>query len=534
MLFRSPEVWNQEPQTYKADIYAFAYIMYEILTTKTAFKNYNIHKLMVEVIINRNRPEMDSFVPQSFQNLIKRCWAHNPDDRPDSEEIVNLLENDESFLNESVEINDYYNYIDLVHKCQSPLDSTTQSMSVEQYMIQNSISFAKFNIMTKQTLNEIISYQKMKSKEEEEREEEEREEEEERKGEKDKRKLEDKRKGEEKDFKQKQKTNDKLIQQNTNANNSSENVSLKKLADDGDVNSMFFYAICCYKGLEIPVNKKEASIYFRRAADLGHIKSAINIAYMLYKGDGIDVDMNASADYYKMAAERGDLEAMNNYAIMICNGYAVEKNMKEAARLFKEASDKGNLGAMNNYGNVLYGGKGVPMNKKKAIEYFKKAADLGNADAMNTYANLLLIGEEVPKDKNLAFEYFEKAADEGNTFAAYNYALMLEKGDIIQVDREEIKRYLKIASKKGSSLASYRLGQHLLLENKIDEAEVYFKKAADLNHTDAAFYYGKSLFFFKDKKEGMDYLEGSCAIDNKKTKLFLFLDKMKESSCNIC
>lgn len=43
-------------------------------------------------LIQNLRPDIPRCCPNSFANVMKRCWDANPDKRPEMDEVVSLLE----------------------------------------------------------------------------------------------------------------------------------------------------------------------------------------------------------------------------------------------------------------------------------------------------------------------------------------------------------------------------------------------------------------------------------------------------------
>jgi serine/threonine protein kinase len=88
----SPETLEDAPPTKKVDVFAFGMILFELLVGESVFpKNtsvFGITKLHGQGF----RPEIPSFVSPPIANLIKSCWAVDPEKRPSFEEIFERLE----------------------------------------------------------------------------------------------------------------------------------------------------------------------------------------------------------------------------------------------------------------------------------------------------------------------------------------------------------------------------------------------------------------------------------------------------------
>ncbi|KAI0565216.1 Serine/threonine protein kinase [Gracilaria domingensis] len=91
----APEIMELKPYTPAADVYSFGIVMYEMYTGRFPFAKKTPIQVMFHVV-EGNRPPFceEDRVPKILENLIKKCWAQNPDDRPSFEEILNILTSD--------------------------------------------------------------------------------------------------------------------------------------------------------------------------------------------------------------------------------------------------------------------------------------------------------------------------------------------------------------------------------------------------------------------------------------------------------
>ncbi|GES95362.1 kinase-like domain-containing protein [Rhizophagus clarus] len=89
----SPEVLKGKPYTQPADIYSSGMIMYVIATGRQPFADFAHDEALVLNIYNGIRPEIsEKLVPKCYIDLMKRCWDSNPNNRPNSVEIKEMIE----------------------------------------------------------------------------------------------------------------------------------------------------------------------------------------------------------------------------------------------------------------------------------------------------------------------------------------------------------------------------------------------------------------------------------------------------------
>ena len=89
--YLAPEVLLKNPYTKESDIYSFGMIMWEFTTGKKPFYDRpHDHYLMLD-ILNGERPQITDDTPEFYVKLMKRCWDHNPENRPTAKEIYDCL-----------------------------------------------------------------------------------------------------------------------------------------------------------------------------------------------------------------------------------------------------------------------------------------------------------------------------------------------------------------------------------------------------------------------------------------------------------
>ena len=63
----------------KSDVYAFAIVLWEILTRKPPFSNVrSFEEFLDDVIDNHKRPPLPEDIDTTIKSLIQGCWAGDP------------------------------------------------------------------------------------------------------------------------------------------------------------------------------------------------------------------------------------------------------------------------------------------------------------------------------------------------------------------------------------------------------------------------------------------------------------------------
>jgi serine/threonine protein kinase len=77
----APELFNKEPNSTAADVYATGVVFWEIAARKIPFEGNNLAQI-VHKVYNGERETIPTETPPQFASLISRCWAQRSADRP--------------------------------------------------------------------------------------------------------------------------------------------------------------------------------------------------------------------------------------------------------------------------------------------------------------------------------------------------------------------------------------------------------------------------------------------------------------------
>lgn len=124
-IYLPPEINLEKTKTStkSGDVYAFSLIVYEILTNEAPFKSFND---LYKKINNGDRPEIPSFVPECYQDLIERCWSEEPEKRPTFDEIVEELSTENGYITDLVDENEFLNYKFYIEETKSTFNENSR------------------------------------------------------------------------------------------------------------------------------------------------------------------------------------------------------------------------------------------------------------------------------------------------------------------------------------------------------------------------------------------------------------------------
>ena len=112
-IFMSPEIWTNGEYSKSSDVYAFAFIVFEIMTFEKPYSNINVFSLALKVK-NSIRPEFKVYVPEAYKNLIIRCWSQEPSNRPMFDQILIELKTNPEYITEKVNENEFRKYVKFI------------------------------------------------------------------------------------------------------------------------------------------------------------------------------------------------------------------------------------------------------------------------------------------------------------------------------------------------------------------------------------------------------------------------------------
>lgn len=76
--------------TKKSDIYSLGITFFEIAAREFPYEGCNSFHIQ-NIVMENKRPKMPRAVPEKFSALMQWCWKHEPQERPEAEEVIKAL-----------------------------------------------------------------------------------------------------------------------------------------------------------------------------------------------------------------------------------------------------------------------------------------------------------------------------------------------------------------------------------------------------------------------------------------------------------
>jgi len=90
--YTAPEVLKSQKYDFKADVFSFGVILWEIHARKIPYSDMNQMQIAVAVATQDYRPPPPKHCPAPFWQLMQHCWQTKPRERPSFAEILSQLE----------------------------------------------------------------------------------------------------------------------------------------------------------------------------------------------------------------------------------------------------------------------------------------------------------------------------------------------------------------------------------------------------------------------------------------------------------
>lgn len=246
----------------------------------------------------------------------------------------------------------------------------------------------------------------------------------------------------------------------------------------------------------------------------------------LYSTKDTPPDLEKAFALMQLEAETGNGFAMHDLGKMLLSGLGCDKDEEAAQQWFEkaleafiqeEANIKNPAYLQYRIGKMYAFGYGANQDYLQAAQWYEKAVAQKNVFAAYSLGSLYHRGQGVAQDEDHAYALFLMAANDNkkpNAYAAYTLGHMCREGVGTAASKEQSDNwyrrsytgFLSIEEIIADDKLYYRLGQMNLsgtgTETDLEKAEFYFRKAADLNNTDAL--YGLGKLYLNKSYDGYD------------------------------
>ncbi|KAL3644894.1 serine threonine-protein kinase [Castilleja foliolosa] len=90
--YMAPEVLDGKPYNRKCDVYSFGICLWEIYCCDMPYSDLSFAEVSCAIVQQVLRPEIPRCCPGGFTSIMRKCWAAKPENRPEMDEVVKLLE----------------------------------------------------------------------------------------------------------------------------------------------------------------------------------------------------------------------------------------------------------------------------------------------------------------------------------------------------------------------------------------------------------------------------------------------------------
>lgn len=311
-------------------------------------------------------------------------------------------------------------------------------------------------------------------------------------------------------------------------------VNLNKAANGGHRDALTLLSVLHINSLYGKTDFVLGKKYAEKAYESGDNLAGYVLGW-IYRGlGGHEEDIEKSNAYFEAAFKKliklSDQNSFwrNELARLYMVGVFVKKDEIKWYELTKKGVTEGNSVALRFLANQNLLGLGTEKNLQKGLDSAIKSAEAGNADAMYLLSEIYDSDYVVERDWDKSQYWLYKALDNNSSDALkkYGYSLLAKKhtesywGNLVRHNLSI--KYLEMASMAGNIEAMFYSGQFYdvgkltmkkgndsyVHEPNWSSAFLWYKKAADLGHSESQIKVGEFYFFgYKSIKQSFEYAE---------------------------
>lgn len=303
------------------------------------------------------------------------------------------------------------------------------------------------------------------------------------------------------------------------------NEELRDLCINGDATALYELASRYFLGCDgvEQDHKRALELYWRVLQKQRHVGAVNRIGQLYEEGTAGEANASECVKFYEIGSHWGGDKATERLGLLYENGNFVEKNLDKAAELFQLSIYQGNKHAYFNLGDVyrkeeeyekaklcfekaiemaqeyysyiflgdFYAdGMGVEKNEEKAFRMYQLAYEHGiKEDGAYYMGKMYFFGEGVSEDNAKAYQFFSEALELGTGEANYFLGLLNYLGEdenpVVEKNADIALQYLSAVPEGMQGKANERKGYICVKEGRIEEAKMYYEKAAALGNQQA-------------------------------------------------
>ena len=240
---------------------------------------------------------------------------------------------------------------------------------------------------------------------------------------------------------------------------------LRKLADAGDEEAMYFLGTCCEKGDETEESILQAMEWYKKSAEAGCAKAFRHIGDCYFEGKGTYRSRKNALEWWERAAEMGDGEASLKMAkeLLEHSLYSIQE-LGKVQEFAGKAYQKGYLEAGLILAQVKKRlGDNEIMEKEKREQYYREADQLYDeaekrnqryAEAERAYFYLT---KKYQPEKRKGIRLLEDYAAKKDALAQYYLGICYMTGNGVKKDKRYGKSLIQMAAEQGIQQAEKAL-----------------------------------------------------------------------------
>ena len=315
----------------------------------------------------------------------------------------------------------------------------------------------------------------------------------------------------------------------------------EQLADEDEPHAYFILGHLYYNAEEIK-DPQKALYYMQKAADAEHPDALFFMATNYLKDPevgttpeydfGLETNEELGMQMLQKAAEEDQSNAMFSMSLCYYHGKHTEQDYEQAFALVAQSMEQeATAGKARLLADMYMEGKGVEQNYKRAAAYYQYATDNGDFEAASKLAGLYKEGKGVEQNAQMALRLVLRSnelmrwqlfgimpltvarneAAKGDPAAMFQIGNRYQEGDGVEQNMEKAVEWWKKADEKGHTDATYNLGVYYQGQEDLPNAVKYLEKAISQGSIAACHILGSCYLRHDDVEgnvqKGMDLLE---------------------------